>query len=128
MVCDGHLQSQESLPATPRRPPRTGPAVISLVPQNVDALALAVLVLEAVDTCRVELADGGQVVGPLVLELFLCRARGVERLEVPPSVFLRFAGFRRQLSERDYRRTRRSRLTDLARSSSVTGLASIVTL
>lgn len=101
MICDGHLQSQESLPATPRRPPRTGPSVISLVPENVDALALAVLVLEAVDTCRVELADGGQVVGPLVLGLLLSCARRMERLEIPPCMLLQLAGFRRQLCERE---------------------------
>lgn len=65
------------------------PLRIALVPDDVDALAFAVLVLYAVDAGGVELAQGRDVVRPLVDSLFLAGPNGMERLELPPRVLLR---------------------------------------
>jgi hypothetical protein len=76
------------LPA-PRRQSRPPPPLRSLIPNDVDLLSFAVLVLEAEDARWVELSDAGEVVGALLHGFFSSGADWVEGFELPPSVLLR---------------------------------------
>lgn len=59
------------------------------VPDHIDSLPFTVLVLQSHDTV-VEVPNGREVVSPLLRALFSAVADGVERLKLPPGVFLPF--------------------------------------
>lgn len=72
----------------PRGPPRACATSLPLVPEDVDPLAFAVLVLESINPRRVHLTHSRDIVGPLVFCLFVIRPYRVERLKLPPGMLL----------------------------------------